>query len=285
CVCMPNALTDEIKEKICFQPTEVIAINRVPTSYHFPMLLQRQKVAEFLANELKLDNIQVSEEQKRSGEQAIQGWKRLIASHDSSSQTVTIALVSKYQQNLHIFVNQSLEHACVYCGYQLAVKWIDGSDLEPEAETAFPTRYRDAWDSIANANGIIVPDGFVYQDVEGAIAAVRYAREHGVPFLGIGLGFQAAVLELHATCVKLQEIDSNSQQSVFVIDKNTACVQSISFCDEHEGLKSREAYRSRQITERYLTQYKIASPKFLQTIVENGMFVVAGDDSKTRVDI
>jgi len=92
-------------------------------------------------------------------------------------------------------VVKALEHASMRCGKKLELQWVDSSNLEPEAETADPVKYHDAWRAVCSAKGIIVPGGFGHRGTEGMIAAVRWAREKKVPFLGICLGFQIAVVE------------------------------------------------------------------------------------------
>ena len=112
-------------------------------------------------------------------------------------ETVSIVLVGKYVtlQDSYMSVVKSLEHASMRCGKKLNLQWVDSSNLEPEAETADPVKYHDAWRAVCSAKGIIVPGGFGHRGTEGMVAAVKWAREKKVPFLGICLGFQIAVIE------------------------------------------------------------------------------------------
>lgn len=111
--------------------------------------------------------------------------------------TVQIVLVGKYTtlQDSYMSVVKALEHASMKCGRKLELKWVDSSNLEPEAELADPVKYHDAWRAVCSAKGILVPGGFGLRGTEGMIAAIKWAREKKVPFLGICLGFQIAVIE------------------------------------------------------------------------------------------
>jgi hypothetical protein len=105
-------------------------------------------------------------------------------------------------------VVKSLEHASMRCGKKLNLQWVDSSNLEPEAETADPVKYHDAWRAVCSAKGIIVPGGFGHRGTEGMIAAVKWAREKKVPFLGICLGFQIAVIEWARNVCGLEDAHS-----------------------------------------------------------------------------
>ena len=75
------------------------------------------------------------------------------------------------------------------------MQWVDSSDLEPEAQTLRPREYHAAWQALCSAKGILVPGGFGLRGTEGMIVAAKWAREQKVPYLGICLGFQIAVIE------------------------------------------------------------------------------------------
>lgn len=111
--------------------------------------------------------------------------------------SVEIVLVGKYTslQDSYMSVVKSLEHAAMRCHRKLKLKWVEASDLEPQTASENPVRYHEAWHSLCSAKGIIVPGGFGVRGTEGMVSAAKWAREKGVPFLGICLGFQIAVVE------------------------------------------------------------------------------------------
>jgi len=97
---------------------------------------------------------------------------------------VRIALVGKYVQlhDAYLSVAEALKHAAIHHGVELQIDWVDAEDPDLDA-------------ALARADGVLVPGGFGGRGIEGKIAATRYAREQGVPFLGICLGMQIAVVE------------------------------------------------------------------------------------------
>ncbi len=108
-----------------------------------------------------------------------------------------IVLVGKYTSlhDSYMSVIKSLEHAALRCHRKLVLKWVEAGDLEPNAEKDNPVRYHEAWQSLCSAKGILVPGGFGQRGTEGMISAAKWAREKKVPYLGICLGFQIAVIE------------------------------------------------------------------------------------------
>lgn len=124
--------------------------------------------------------------------------------------TVQIVLVGKYTslEDSYMSVVKALEHASMRCDRKLELHWVDSSDLEPAAEINTPVRYHTAWQHLCSAKGIIVPGGFGHRGTEGMISAVRWAREQKVPFLGICLGFQMAVVEWARNVCGLENANS-----------------------------------------------------------------------------
>ena len=92
-------------------------------------------------------------------------------------------------------VCKSLEHAALRCGRKLILDWVDSSDLEASAQIDRPREFHAAWQALCSAGGVLVPGGFGLRGTEGMILAAKWAREKKVPFLGICLGFQMAVVE------------------------------------------------------------------------------------------
>ena len=117
--------------------------------------------------------------------------------HDRLLDKVEIVLVGKYTslQDSYMSVVKALEHCALRVHRKLVLKWVEAGDLEPSTEHENPVRYHEAWHSVCSATGILVPGGFGVRGTEGMISAAKWAREHRVPFLGICLGFQVAVVE------------------------------------------------------------------------------------------
>lgn len=113
---------------------------------------------------------------------------------------------------------QALQHSAVECGRKLKIQWVESENIEvslgwrrlggwwqgysllsvgnvPQGNTVPKAQQEEAWTKIKTAHGILVPGGFGVRGVDGKVAAIQYAREHKVPFLGICLGMQCAVIE------------------------------------------------------------------------------------------
>lgn len=120
-------------------------------------------------------------------------WQKIVETVKSPEGEVTIAVVGKYTQLLEAYksLHEAIKHGAIANHYQAKIKWIDSEKLESEKVS----------DILSDVNAIIVPGGFGQRGTEGKMAAIRYARENNIPFLGICLGMQLAVIEtMHHLC-------------------------------------------------------------------------------------
>ncbi|KAL8759656.1 MAG: hypothetical protein Q9199_000617 [Rusavskia elegans] len=213
--------TDKIAMYCQVDPAQVIAVHDVPSTYHVPLLLESQGLIPILKSVLHLDNLPDASLIK-SGAQTWKIWKNLTATQDRAFDTVKICLVGKYTalQDAYLSVRKSLEHASMRCARKLEITWLDSSDLEPETETTSPAAYHKAWGSLCTSSGIIVPGGFGQRGTEGMVAAAKWAREKDVPYLGICLGMQIAVIEFCRNVCGIQA----AQSEEFVADADDKVV-------------------------------------------------------------
>lgn len=128
-------------------------------------------------------------------------WRALSANAEALNQiphgdVVRVAFVGKYvgMQDAYKSLIKALTHASITCQSRLELDFVDSGLLEPEQSDAVGAA--GAWAQVRNAHAVLVPGGFGVRGVEGKVAAVRYARENGVPFFGICLGLQVAVIEI-----------------------------------------------------------------------------------------
>jgi CTP synthase len=144
--------------------------------YRIPILLHEQHLDEIVCNKLGLGAPPAD----------LREWQQVVAARQQQDATVNVAMVGKYVQirDSYISLNEALRHAGLKTRTRVQVHYVESSDLE-SAGTA----------SLAGMDAILVPGGFGERGIEGKVAAVRYAREHGVPYLGICLGMQVAVIE------------------------------------------------------------------------------------------
>ncbi|MCO5609439.1 hypothetical protein L7F22_063665 [Adiantum nelumboides] len=193
-------------------PEQVMGVHDVGSTYHVPILLEQQGMVRFFEKRLHLDvNGGIAEPMKKKGSQLRTRWRDLTVGHERLIDKVEIVLVGKYTslQDSYMSVIKSLEHAALRVHRKLVLKWVEAGDLEPAMEKDNPVRYHEAWHSVCSATGILIPGGFGLRGTEGMISAAKWAREHRVPFLGICLGFQVAVVEFARNVCGLSEAGSS----------------------------------------------------------------------------
>ncbi|QKY20274.1 CTP synthase [Halolamina sp. CBA1230] len=189
-----DELDPKTKEKIalfCDVPTDAVFSNPdVEDVYHVPLMVEREGLDEYVMQELNLAD-EALPEAERSTE-----WRDLVTRERTD--TVEVALVGKYDlEDAYMSVHEALKHAGIQRGVEVDVVWVDADEMdEHHAER------------LENADGVVVPGGFGSRGSEGKIEAVRYARENDVPFLGLCLGFQMAVIEHARNVVGLEGADS-----------------------------------------------------------------------------
>lgn len=188
-------LSKELRQKVALftdVPSEaVISCVDAPHIYMVPLMLHAEGLDSLVAERLGL----------RSGPARLEEWSALVERLEGASSSVRIALVGKYVQlrDAYISVVEALRHAALYHSRRLELIWVDAETLR-EDEIAR---------ELAQADGILVPGGFGVRGIEGKIGAVRYARERNVPFLGLCLGLQVAVVEFARNVVGLEGANSS----------------------------------------------------------------------------
>ena len=174
-------LPEEIKRKIamfCNVGSDCVIENRtLPLLYEAPIMLERENLSSIVCRILGLPENKID----------LSGWTEMLRRAENCEDTVRIALCGKYVQlhDAYLSVAEALAHAGFENSAKVEIEWVD-SEVLNEENTA---RILDGVD------GVLVPGGFGGRGVEGKICAVKYAREHHVPFLGICLGMQVAVIE------------------------------------------------------------------------------------------
>ncbi|POY70343.1 putative CTP synthase (glutamine hydrolyzing) [Rhodotorula taiwanensis] len=207
---LPLSVVEKISMFCHVGAEQVLAVHDVSSLYHVPLLLKDQGLVNFLQNRLRLDLIRPSDPRVARGAKLLTMWKDLTLSYDRLFDKVSICLVGKYTslQDSYTSVIKSLEHAAMQCGRKLSITWVEASDLELEAQHVRPKEFHAAWQAVCTANGILVPGGFGLRGTEGMIAAAKWAREKKIPYLGICLGFQIAVIEFCRNVLGLKDAHS-----------------------------------------------------------------------------
>ncbi|KAK6254265.1 hypothetical protein QUC31_015985 [Theobroma cacao] len=201
-----QALDENVKEKLsqfCHVSAEdIITLYDVPNIWHIPLLLRDQKAHEAIFKVLNLLGT--------AKEPSLKEWTTRAEICDMLHEPVRIAIVGKYTglSDSYLSVLKALLHASVACRKKLVVDWVPASDLEDMTEIENLDAYKAAWKLLKSADGVLVPGGFGDRGVEGKILAAKYARENGVPFLGICLGMQIAVIEFARSVLGLKDANS-----------------------------------------------------------------------------
>ncbi|WP_457620582.1 glutamine hydrolyzing CTP synthase [Methanopyrus sp.] len=185
-------LDDGVKRKIALHtnvPREaVIDAHDVDLVYKVPLLLERQGFGDYICERLGLG----------ADEPDYSDWLDFVTKIEEADDEIRIAVVGKYVDlpDAYISIREALVHAGAHIGVGVDISWVDSEALEAGDS--------EAWEEVKDADGVLVPGGFGKRGVEGKIEAVRYARENDVPFLGICLGFQLAVVEYARSVLGLE---------------------------------------------------------------------------------
>lgn len=178
-----HPLTDDIRNKIalfCNVDKEcVIENNNCDILYAVPMMLKEQHMDDVVIKKLGIE----------CGEPNLEDWENMLYALRNPKQTVKIAMVGKYVElhDSYISVNEALKHGGIETRSAVDIDWIDSETLEGDDVNLD--------DILGDVDGILVPGGFGSRGIEGKINACQYARTHGIPYLGICLGMQIAIIE------------------------------------------------------------------------------------------
>lgn len=188
-------LTESMREKLALfcdvDKKAVIESRDVETLYTIPLALQEQGMDDFVCKHFGLTDLPEAD---------MTEWKALEQRVMNLQKTVKIAIVGKYVQlpDAYISVVEALHHAGYTYSSSIDLKWVAAEDVTSE----------NADEILHDADGILVPGGFGHRGIEGKIAAIQYARENNIPFLGICLGMQLACIEFARHVAGLEGADS-----------------------------------------------------------------------------
>ncbi|WP_427366753.1 CTP synthase [Candidatus Caldatribacterium saccharofermentans] len=174
-------ITAEVISKIALfcdiEKEAIVPLMDVPSIYEVPLVLEERGVGDLVTAKLGLS----------AHEADLAGWSDMVQRMKGAKDSVVIGLVGKYveSKDAYLSICEALKHSAASLGVQVVIRPIEAGMLK-ETNVA---------DVLSGVDGVLVPGGFGHRGIEGKIEAVRYARERGVPFLGICLGMQVAVIE------------------------------------------------------------------------------------------
>ncbi|MDQ8183000.1 CTP synthase [Pelagicoccus sp. SDUM812005] len=276
-----HPIDGELREKMslfCNVPVKAVIeeIDVDDSIYELPVMLRREHLDDLVVDFLKLDAPQPK--------QSI--WTDIVRRIKSPSKRVTIGVVGKYieLQDAYKSVYESITHAGIANDCAVTIKRIDAESLE----TA------EGLESLKSLHGILVPGGFGDRGTEGKIAAVRYARENNVPYFGLCLGLQIAVIEYARNVLGLKdanslEFDEKTEHPVItlmeeqkqVVDKGGSMRLGSYECKVKKGTHAFAAYGQEIIRERHRHRYEVNNA-FVEDLEKAGL-VVSGVNPKRNL--
>ncbi|KAL1624606.1 CTP synthase ura7 [Diplodia seriata] len=273
-------------------------VSKIPV----PVLLEEQGLIQFLRKALNLDVLSIPAPMLQKGKNIWNTWKDLTVTQDHHLETVNIALVGKYIElhDSYLSVIKSLEHSAMRCRKKLNLIWVDAEHLEPTTRQGDPAKFHKAWHEVCTASGILVPGGFGQRGTEGMMAAAKWAREAGTPYLGVCLGMQVAVIEYARdicgiTGATSEEFDAKAEDRIIIfmpeIDKETMGgtmrlgLRPTLFQPGSEWSKLRALYgEAPQILERHRHRYEV-NPEYIERLEKGGLNFVGKDEKAERMEV
>jgi CTP synthase len=271
----------DIKKKIAFtcdiDEESVIEAIDASTIYEVPLNFKVQDILTPIANQLKLGELKPN----------MRFWAELVRKIIEPKNSVTIGFVGKYLDLKESYksLTEALIHAGANLDTKVDIKWVDSEKVENNTAKQY----------LVDCDGVLVAGGFGERGVEGKIEAIKYARENNIPFLGICLGMQLAMVEFARNVLNLKEatsveFDQNTKEPIiFLIDEfiDSAGAKQIRTttspmggtmrlgeyeCNTKEGSKLREAYGASTIFERHRHRYE-ANPAYREAFESSGMSI------------
>ena len=266
----------------------VISLQDAKSIYQIPMILHEQSLDDIVLRKLGI----------MAPPADLSEWERVVAAQSIKTMAVKVGLVGKYTElsDAYKSINEALTHAGIHSQTQVDLVYIDADSIDQQGT-----------DSLATLDALLVPGGFGERGVEGKIKAIRYAREHKLPFLGICLGMQTAVIEFARAVVGLQkanstEFDPNTPYPVvgMVTEWQTADGQKElrdahadkggtmrlggQLCDLVSGSLAEKLYGKNKIIERHRHRYEVNN-KLVEKIEAAGMKISGRSEQDNLVEM
>jgi CTP synthase len=278
-----DPVADELRDKISLftdVPREaVVPLVTADTIYAVPLELEDAGLGNLVCRHFGLE----------APTPDLAEWRELVARIRAAKTKITVGIVGKYVElpDAYRSISEALLHAGLEEGVEVGVEWIVSEDLE---------RGRD-WGRVEEADGLIVPGGFGHRGIEGKIRAARYARENGVPYLGLCLGLQVMVVELARHALDSDEPNSTEfdpatdypvidllPEQAGVTDKGGTMRLGAWPCRIVPGTKTAALYGRELVHERHRHRFEV-NPVYLPLLEEAGLVVSGLYTERDLVDI
>ncbi|HAT1596515.1 TPA: CTP synthase [Legionella pneumophila] len=266
----------------------VISLEDANSIYQIPMILHAQYLDEIVVKKLGLEAKQAD----------LSEWQRVVDMQAVQTMTVKIAMVGKYTElnDAYKSINEALLHAGIHTETKVEIIYFDAELIEKHGALL-----------LESVDAILVPGGFGERGVEGKIKAIQYAREHKVPFLGICLGMQTAVIEFARNVVGLTGANSTefNKETLYPVlglisewmdadgskqirDENTDLGGTMrlggQYCHLAEGTLARKVYGKPQIVERHRHRYEVNN-KYVDSLVKHGLIISGRSADNSLVEM
>ncbi len=275
----------DMKRKIAMfcdvDPEAVIENRTASTIYEVPLMMQEEGLDRIVLNKLAMNYSPAN----------MEGWEKMVYKINNPQKKVKIAVVGKYVElpDAYISVTEALHHGAIDNDASVKIHWVNAEKIE-DPDT-------DLDEVFVGCKGILVPGGFGDRGVEGKIRAIQYAREHKIPFLGLCLGMQCAVIEFARHVCGMTDAHSSefnpetkhpvialmeSQQGI--VKKGGTMRLGAYPCKVTAGTHTEEAYGTLEISERHRHRFEFNND-YRQALTERGL-VIAGtlpDDSLVEI--
>ena len=250
----------------------------LPCLYEAPLMLESSNFSLVVCRELGL----------WVPEAKLDHWREMVDRIKAASETVRIALVGKYVQlhDAYLSVAEALRHAGYHHGVHVEIEWVDSEALNAD----------NAAEKLSSIDGVIVPGGFGGRGIDGMIAAVRYARENDVPFFGICLGMQIAVIEYARNVAGIADANSGEFDELcknkvidFMpgqsddIDKGGTLRLGAYPCEIADGTTMARCYGETSISERHRHRYEFNND-YRDALAEAGLTLSGFSPDKSLVE-
>ena len=284
-------ITENIRGKIALfcnvRPENVIANMTAKNLYEVPLMLEKEGLAVDVCKHLKLKNVEAKNEE---WQKMIEHFKKIDEKYENTDKKkVNVAIVGKYVklEDSYLSVVESIKHAAYENGVKADIKFID-------CETV---TNRNAKEKLQGIDGIIVPGGFGGRGIEGKIQTVKYARENNIPFLGICLGMQMAVVEFARDVLNIKDANSlefdektknpviHIMESQKNITKKGGTMRLGAYpCILKKSSLASKLYKTEEISERHRHRYEFNN-EYRKIMEDNGMTISGTSPDGELVEI
>ncbi len=264
-----HPIDQQIRDKValfCNVPSSHVLQNLdVEYLYEVPLEMEKENLAQAACECLHMN----------PPEPDLEDWKEMVKALRSPTQEVEVALVGKYTalHDAYISVVEALKHGGIATHATVNIRWINSEDVTPDTVE----------DLLGGVDGILVPGGFGSRGIEGMIVAIRYARENLIPYLGLCLGLQLAIVEFARDVIGLEgadsiELDPHTPYPVIALMPDQAGIEDIGGtlrlgsypCVLDPSTKAYALYGESEIHERHRHRYEVNND-FREVLSENGM--------------